>query len=496
MAHIVVVGAGPAGLMAALRVARAGHDCTLLEAAERVGGMSGSFKVAGQSVDYGSHRLHAAAPDRTLELLRALVGDDLQTRPRNGRIRLRDRWVAFPLRSVDMLANLPLSFTARAALDTATGPMRRLAGGESAGVSFESEIRRTLGPAVAREFYSPYARKLYGVSADRLDVELARRRVSASGVGAILRRLAGGKNAPSRWFLYPRHGYGQISDALAGAASEAGVNIRLRSPVSAVNPGADGVTLSFASGEVMAAVERESIKADAAVTVADAEVMAAVERESIKADLVFSTMPSPMLARILRPAPDLEVTEALDRCRMRAMLLVYLVLDRPQYTSFDAHYLPGLDARVSRLSEPKNYRDGDDPADRTVLCAEIPCWRDDELWNSSNRRLGDIAAADLVSVGLPAPSPVAVEVRRLPSVYPVYETASADARATVRDWTRVLARDRVVLLGRQGLSVPDNIHHVLAMGDAAAASVRGDGTLDVASWHRYLDGFSGHVVQD
>ena len=38
---ILVVGAGPAGLMAAWRAAFAGHEVTLVEKADQVGGMAG-----------------------------------------------------------------------------------------------------------------------------------------------------------------------------------------------------------------------------------------------------------------------------------------------------------------------------------------------------------------------------------------------------------------------------------------------------------------------
>jgi phytoene dehydrogenase-like protein len=52
---LVVLGAGPAGLAAAWRAARRGLKVTLLERADRVGGLAGSFEVAGQRVDHGAH---------------------------------------------------------------------------------------------------------------------------------------------------------------------------------------------------------------------------------------------------------------------------------------------------------------------------------------------------------------------------------------------------------------------------------------------------------
>ena len=463
VAEIVVVGAGPAGLMAALRGVQAGHRCTLLEAGETVGGMAGSFEVAGQRVDYGSHRLHPATPERFLEMFRSLLGPDLQVRPRRGRIRLRGRWLAFPLRAGDMVRSLPPSFSARAALDTAASPMRRRR--MIVSPSFEDEVTRRLGPAVAREFYVPYARKLYGVEASLLDRQLAVRRVSAAGAGDVLRRVVRAARPEGRRFLYPRAGYGQLSEALAGAAADAGVDLRMRTRVRGVAANGDGVSIRFDSG-------------------------------TIEADAVLSTMPAPALATVLEPGPPPAVLEALGRCRSRAVVLAYLVVERDRFTPFDAHYFPGPETRIARLSEPKNYRDGDDPPGRTVLCAEIPCWPGDDLWQCDDDSIGEMVAGDLARIGLDVPEPWRVEVRRLPSVYPVYETASMAARATVESWLRSLPSRRVVSLGRHGLGVLDNLHHMLAMGEAAAAAVSASGDIDAAAWSSSLDAFAEHVVED
>ena len=457
MSRIAIIGAGPAGLLAALDAAEAGHDVVLYEASGQVGGMSASFEVAGQRVDYGSHRLHPATDPDLLARIRNLLGDDLQTRIRNGRIRLEDRWVSFPLQPGPMVKELPFGFSARVGIDTLKKPFRR-----SKVDSFDKAISQRLGPTIAERFYRPYAKKLYGAPADTLTVELADKRVSATSPIQILAKALKAAKVDGRTFFYPRNGYGQISEALGAAGINAGVDQRLSAPVEAIR------------------------------CVENVEVTAAGTTD--KFDAVLSSMPINLLVRALEPAPDPALVDAVDTLRTRAMILVYLVLDRPQFTPFDAHYFPDASIHTSRLSECKNYRSANDPNGQTVLCAEVPCWIEEELWTATDENLGALVADELIRSGLPDPQHVATETRRQARVYPTYERAHAGARSLVEAWEP--DDPRVLVFGRQGLSVPDNIHHVMAMGRDAAAVVRVDGTIDHDAWRRALTRFAEHVVQD
>ena len=152
---------------------------TLVERAGRVGGAAASHSVAGVRVDLGSHRLHPTIEPRILAELRALLGDDLQRRPRNGRIRLGGRWIAFPLRPLDLARRLPPAMAAGALRDAALGPLRP---GPRAD-TFEEVLRSALGPTLCERFYFPYARKLWGLDPSELAGEQARRRVAARSPG-------------------------------------------------------------------------------------------------------------------------------------------------------------------------------------------------------------------------------------------------------------------------------------------------------------------------
>lgn len=470
--RIGVIGAGPAGLAAALSAAEGGHDVVVLEAAPVVGGMAGSFEVAGVRVDHGSHRLHATTDPVFLRRLRVLLGDDLQTRTRNGRIRLRDRWVAFPLRMADVVRRVPPGFGARVAAETVSRPLRRnrrdsgfptgdWGDGSRAEPGFVAEVSGRLGPTITDEFYRPYAAKLYGVDPAELTRELARRRVSAPSAAALVAKAVRAQAGGGRTFFYPRRGYGQVAEALADAAVDAGVDLRLGEPVTGVVSG-PGPRLRSASSLV-------------------------------EVDVVLSTMPLPALVGALEPPVAAAVGDSVSTLRTRAMILVYLVVPRDRYTPFDAHYFPSVDLAISRLSEPKNYRDGPDPAGRTVLCAELPCWIDDAVWTASDAELAAAVTADLARAGLPDPRAVEVTVRRIPSVYPVYERATAEARAQVERWLEQIPG--IATFGRQGLGVPDNLHHVLDMGRAAAAAV-GEHGIDRDRWSASLKRFATNVVVD
>ncbi|MGE3621824.1 MAG: NAD(P)/FAD-dependent oxidoreductase [Acidimicrobiia bacterium] len=457
---VLVVGAGPAGLVAAWHAARSGRTVTVLERAPVVGGLAGSFEVAGLRVDHGSHRLHPAADAALLAEVRDLLGEDLQVRPRHGRIALAGRWLGFPLRAADLLTGLPPGLALAMARDVATSPWRR-----PRADTFAEVVRAGLGPTVYRTFYGPYARKLWGVDGAALTGEVARRRIAARSPAAIAGKLRRARDPSGRTFLYPRRGFGQISEALADAAVGAGVDLRLGTGLARLSR-RDGVWRARAS---------------------DGSVGEFAE--------VWSTAPVAVLAGLVEGVPD-EVLAAAARLAHRAVVLVYLVVDRPRWTEWDAHYLPGVDQLAARLSEPRNYRTSpDDPPGVTVLCAEVPCDRGDAVWEASPGLLAARLVDDLARLGLPPVRPVDVEVRRVPRVYPVWTPGAEADLAAVEGW--VAGCPGLVTFGRQGLFVADNAHHVMAMGAAlSAASAGPGGGVDGPAWSAAREGFRGFVVED
>lgn len=470
--HIAILGAGPAGVGAAYQLRRTGKArVTVLERNATVGGNAGSFDAAGQRLDFGSHRLHPACDPTILQDIRELLGPDLLDRPRHGRIRLRGRWIHFPLKPIDLLLRLDPGFGLGVMRD-ATGKLFRRR--REVADAFDTILQANLGKTICEDFYFPYARKIWGVEPSALSGIQARRRVSAGSfpklIKKVLTQVPGLRPAGSGRFFYPRRGYGQITEAYAEAAVRAGARLELGASVTVLVPSAgdDGRwTVRFRQGN---------------------------ESHALEVDQVWSTIPIPLLAKLQDGGVPQEVFTAAENIRYRAMVLVYLHLDVDRFTEFDAHYFPDAHTTITRLSEPKNYAAEIEPRDRTTLCAELPCSVDDTHWRMDDEALGRLVVDDLRAAGLPLTRPpVAVSTKRLAQAYPIYSNGYERNFRVLDEWADSIPG--LLTYGRQGLFAHDNTHHALAMAYGAAECLGPDG-FDTGRWADYRRVFETHVVED
>ena len=468
---VVILGAGPSGLGAAYQLAGRGLGKVLvLEAEPQVGGIAGSFLLEGIPADYGSHRLHPSCDPRILADLGRLLGEDLLDRPRHGRIRFQGRWIHFPLKPLDLLMRLPFPFALSVAGHSARKPFLPAPSGEA---NFASVLEAALGKAMCREFYFPYARKLWGLPPEQLSAVQARRRVSGNSLGKLLRKLAGavpGLRARSAGhFFYPRRGFGQICECLHEAARAAGAEFRLGCRVTAIE----------APDQRVAGVRYEQEG----------------QEHFVESGMVWSTLPLTSLILGIRPEPPPEVRHAATSLCFRAMVLIYLVLKTDQFTEFDAHYFPEEGIPISRLSEPKNYPGAREPRGRTVLCAELPCDPGSGYWRMEDAELGELVCQALGRAGLPVRVAVTrVVTRRLSHAYPIYRLGFEKHFRILDEWVSQV--EGLLTFGRQGLFAHDNTHHALFMAYSAADCLGPGGRFDRRRWQQYRQRFQGHVVED
>jgi protoporphyrinogen oxidase len=469
----VILGAGPAGLGAARQLAKGRqHQVVVIEKNYQVGGNAGSFEMEGVFVDYGSHRLHPACDPNVLSDIRSLLGDDLLDRPRHGRILLQGRWIHFPLKPFDLLIKLPPKFSYGVVKDTLLKVIRR----KPEFIKYEkfsTIIERGLGKTIAEDFYFPYARKIWGLRPDQMSAIQARRRVSAGSIKKmfqkIINAIPGIKTPGSGRFFYPRKGYGQISEAYYQTALQDGAEIILGATVKSIR--------YHEAEKVIVAYEKNG------------------ETMEILADHVWSTIPVTALINCLVPAPADEILNAASMIDFRSMILIYLIVAKSQFSEYDAHYFPGANIPITRLSEPKNYSGSQAPQGRTVLCAELPCSPEDEWWKMADEKLGDVVCDALSKAGIPIDVQLlGVQIKRLRYAYPIYRSGYEEYFNRIDAW--IDEAEGILTFGRQGLFAHDNTHHALFMAYGAVDCIDSEGNFDRDKWHEYRKIFETHVVED
>jgi protoporphyrinogen oxidase len=190
----------------------------------------------------------------------------------------------------------------------------------------------------------------------------------------------------------------------------------------------------------------------------------ALESGEVRAtDRVVSTLPTGLLMRMLDPAPPAQILECANKLRHRSLLLVVVTLDRERVSNAATLYVPDPSTPLTRVYEPKNRWSGMAPPGKTSLVAEIPCQRDDSLWNAQDQDLIRDVSTRFVDFGWVRPSEIQDgTVVRLRDAYPVLELGFQQLLDPVMRWLDGL--QNLSLSGRGGLFQYSHVHNQLRVG--------------------------------
>jgi len=180
-----VVGAGMAGLSAALMLARAGQEVRVLERGEEVGGLASRHVFRGVECDLGSHRLNREAIDHPLfDEMGQRVG--FLDRPRSGVLVLQNRRIDYPPSVAGLMRGLGARQAAQFALSVllrkpmARWESDRVSMYSDGDIGFESFVKQRVGRAAFESFYRPYVEKVWGLPAKDISQTVAKSRVSTA----------------------------------------------------------------------------------------------------------------------------------------------------------------------------------------------------------------------------------------------------------------------------------------------------------------------------
>jgi protoporphyrinogen oxidase len=427
-ASVAVLGAGPAGLTAAYRLAQRGAPVVVLEAGEQVGGLARTVVRDGYRFDLGGHRFFTKSAE-VQALWDELLGPELLVRPRLSRIYWRGRFVEYPLRAADVFARVGPLEVARSLASYARARLRPAAEADT----YEEWVRSRFGRRLFELFFKTYTEKVWGVGTDELRAEWAAQRISDLSLASALRAaLPGGGETPRSLieeFRYPRLGPGQMWEEMARRIEAAGGEIRL--------------------GAAVEGLEHEDGRLTA--------VRAGGERTAVSA--AISSIPLRTTVGVAEPPPPREVTAAAAGLRYRDFVTVALQVDGEAPFPDNWIYVHDPRARVGRIQNFRAWSPWMTPDPRrSCLGLEYFCFEGDELWCAGDEELVALGRREVGELGLVDPERiVGGHVVRVPKAYPVYDAEYGERVERIRGWLEGIANLQQV--GRNGLHRYNNSDH-------------------------------------
>ncbi len=429
---VAVIGAGPAGLTAAYKLAKAGAEIDVFESSSDVGGMSRSFELWGQIVDLGPHRFFSSDA-RVNRLWLEIAEQDYRMVDRLTRIYYGKRFFHYPLQPLNALRNLGLFEAVRCTLSN----LREKISPTKDEQTFESWVTRRFGRRLYEIFFKTYSEKLWGIPCCELDADFAAQRIKKLSLSEVAKNALGIGRVKHQTlvdqFAYPIGGTGMIYQRMADYVDALGT-VRLNRPVRRVLHTNQQVTgLEFDNGTTRTY------------------------------DHVISTMPLTLLVKGLDDTPE-NVQQAAEALMFRNTVLVYLNVDGTDLFDDQWIYVHADAMQVGRITNFRNWITQLHGNSKTsILSLEYWCNNDDSMWSESDEQLIERAKAEIRATGLIGDSPILDgHVVRVPRCYPVYARGYKDRLSVVTDYIREFSG--LTPIGRYGAFKYNNQDHSILMG--------------------------------
>jgi protoporphyrinogen oxidase len=445
--RVVICGAGPAGLTAAYVLAKAGYAVTVLEADDIVGGISRTARYKDYRFDIGGHRFFTKITE-VQSLWEELLGDEFIDVPRLSRILYNGKFFNYPLKAANALAGLGLSQSAMIIFSYLNARLSP----HPTEDNFEQWVSNRFGERLYRIFFKTYTEKVWGIPCTEIRAEWAAQRIQGLSLArAILSATTLQRRAPAiktliQKFKYPRLGPGQMWERCAERISELGGSVLLGHCVT---------ELETEGGHVVAA-----------------RVLSPSGAVRIEGEHFISTMSLRSLTRALGSAPE-SARAGGEGLTYRDFILVALILDHDRLFPDNWIYVHTPGVKVGRIQNFNNWSSAMVPhSGETCVGMEYFCFKGDELWNSSDAQLIELATRELASLDLAAGARVIDgTVVRMPKAYPIYDSMYRENLDSIRAYIDPISNLHTV--GRNGMHKYNNQDHSMYTAMLAVENMQG-----------------------
>lgn len=447
---VLVLGAGPAGLSAAWKLAESGKEVTVLEKYDIPGGLCRTIKKDEFIFDLGGHRF-LTQDKEVLDEIVNLMGDNLLQRPRTSVILLKKKYFKYPLDSKDLIFKMNPITSIICFFDYIFTRLK-IKLFPKKDDSFEDWVINRFGKSLYNIYFGPYSKKLWGISPKKISADWSAQRISLLNLWDVFLRLFGKKkNTPktyAKMFYYPQKGIGQIAEEMVKKIEGYGGKIYFNYCAKEFKQ--EGKNIS------------EIIAQDKSGTL-----------HSFSADQYVSTIPLDSLILGSTSNKNDTFNLAAKRMSFRGVLFLFMIVDLPKVTDNTWMYIPEEHYFFFRIQEPRNWSPTTVPPGKTSLILEISCSWGDSIWNMSDEEIYNKCVDSLKKLKLFDVSKITEYfTSRIGHAYPIYDLNYKEYLTVALNYANSI--ENLISIGREGLYRYNNMDHSIKMGLMAAKYLQGE----------------------
>ncbi len=400
--HVIILGAGIAGLTAGWRLSQAGIKVTILEKDTVVGGLSKTVSYKKFLFDYSAHRFNSDKKE-VIDRFKKMVGPHLVRRKKLTYILHWGKFLQYPPRVIELVQAMPKLLLLKASLEFFVTFMVNLVY-SSPKKSFADWTRGYFGKTLSYNLNEKYAEKIWKRPADQLSSDWASTRVGNFKLKDFLlaaifpshyKKVYSGSDPDTDFFYYCDKGIGYFPKQMAREIN------RLK-----------GVVMT---NTTVTKIER--INNLYSVTYSSRE-----GENTLIGDTVISSIPLPLLCKLFIQKIPPEISATVAKLKYLNVLVVNILLNKKSVNNASWVYFPDKDIIFNYLVEFRNWSKKMVPIGKTSLSANITCAEGDETWVKKDKELIERVVQDMIKVGqIEKKEFMGGFISRVPFAYPIYD---------------------------------------------------------------------------
>ena len=392
MKELHIIGGGPAGLAIGYHAKKNKIPIKIYEGSDFVGGNCRTIEFGDFKYDTGAHRFHNK-DEETTSIIKSLLKDELLNINVPSKIFSDGKMINFPLEFTNLNRSLDKTVILKIIFENIfkSFSFNKLPN------NFRDLAYKNYGKTLSELFLINYSEKLWGRKADSLKDDISGNRLKHLNIISMFKNMIGLQKKDAEHldgsFYYPKNGYGTIFEAIKEYIGSE--SFQFSSKVSEIHHKENLITGILVNDKL------------------------------IQTENLVSTLPLNVLINILRPHPPKEILEQINKIEFRFLRLGVICLDIKSFSENASIYFPEKGIPFTRIYEPKNRSKAMAPKDKTCIVVEVPCEKDDLLYNCDDDQFLEIIIVSLLKNNLIDKKNIIDSISlKVPYAYPILNQSS------------------------------------------------------------------------